>query len=270
MRARALLVEAFATPPHRGNPAAVHILDSTLPAAAMQAQAARHGLPATVFVRPAGEAFALRWFSPAAELAFCGHGTLAAAHALWETAHAAGGGEVRFTTARGPLSATSVDGWIGVDLPAEPATAQAPPDGLLAALGTTAVWTGRNALDWLVEVASEGQVRALAPDLTALAAIDARGVIVTARSGTGGADVVSRFFAPRVGIPEDAVTGSAHCCLAPYWAPRLGRRTLVGVQASARGGLLRMQPHGARVVLSGQARTVGVLGSAGAGQPPET
>jgi PhzF family phenazine biosynthesis protein len=251
-----LHVDAFADAPFRGNPAAVCLLHAARPAAFMQALAAELNLPATAFVHRAGDGFAVRWFSPAAELALCGHGTLASAHALWETGRLAPTAAARFATRSGELSATRGDGWIALDLPAEPATAVAPPAGLLEALGVQARWVGRNRLDYVVEVADEAAVRAVAPDLVALGAIETRGVIVTARASTAGVDFVSRFFAPRVGIPEDAVTGSAHCCLAPLWSARLGAPRLTGGQVSARGGIVRTELAGDRVVLSGQAVTV--------------
>ena len=251
-----LHVDAFADAPFTGNPAAVCLLERAQSTDWMQALAAELNLPATVFVVDAGDGHDLRWFSPLAELALCGHGTLAAAHALWQTARLAATDSARFATRSGPLSATSREGWIAIDLPAEVATASAPPVGLLDALGAKARWVGRNRLDYVIEIDDEPALRTLAPDLGALAAIETRGVIVTARASTPGIDFVSRFFAPRVGIPEDSVTGSAHCCLAPLWASRLGTSRLTARQLSARGGLVRASVEGARVVLSGQAVTV--------------
>lgn len=251
-----LHVDAFADAPFRGNPAAVCLLDGARSTDWMQALAAELNLPATVFVEGARGEFGLRWFSPAAELALCGHGTLAAAHALWETSRLSPEAPARFATRSGGLSAVSRDGWIALDMPAEVATAATPPVGLLDALGVKARWVGRNRLDYVVEVDEEAAVRALAPDLGALAAIETRGVIVTARASTSGVDFVSRFFAPRAGIPEDSVTGSAHCCLAPLWASRLGTSRLIARQLSARGGLVRAEVEADRVVLSGQAITV--------------
>lgn len=251
-----LQVDAFADAPFRGNPAAVCLLDAPRSADWMQALAAELNLPATVFVEDGREAFGLRWFSPTAELALCGHGTLAAAHVLWETARCSRAQPARFTTRGGALSASWRDGWIALDMSAELTTATPPPVGLLDALGVKARWTGRNRLDYLVEVDDEAAVRALAPDLGALAAVDTRGVIVTARAATRGVDFVSRFFAPRAGIAEDSVTGSAHCCLAPFWAARLGTSRLTARQLSPRGGLVRAELAADRVILSGQAVTV--------------
>lgn len=256
MSVEILHVDAFADAPFRGNPAAVCLLEADRPRAFMQAVAAELGLPATAFVREAADGFALAWFSPTTELSLCGHGTLATAHALWDTDRLAPSATARFETRSGTLSAVRRDGWISIDLPAEPATATSPPAGLLDALGVKARWVGRNRLDYVVEVDDEGAVRAVAPDQRALTAIDTRGVIVTARASTPGVDFVSRFFAPRFGIPEDAVTGSAHCCLAPLWCGRLGAARLTGVQLSPRTGVVRTEVLGDRVVLSGQAVTM--------------
>lgn len=251
-----LHVDAFAEAPFRGNPAAVCLLDRPRSAAFMQALAAELNLPATVFVEGAPKTFALRWFSPTAELALCGHGTVAAAHALWETARLSPSAPARFATRSGPLSATARDGWIALDMAPDVATTTAPPVGLLDALGVKARWVGRNRLDYVVEVDDEATVRALQPDLAALAAVDTRGVSVTARASSDGVDFVSRFFAPRVGISEDAVTGSAHCSLAPLWAARLRTSRLIAHQLSARGGVVRAEVAADRVILSGQAVTV--------------
>ncbi|HEY7517813.1 MAG TPA: PhzF family phenazine biosynthesis protein [Methylomirabilota bacterium] len=251
-----LHVDAFADGPFRGNPAAVCLLDGARPPAWMQSVAAELNLPATVFVEAARAPFGLRWFSPVAELALCGHGTLAAAHALWDTARLPPGAAARFAARSGELAAVSRDGWIALQMPAEIAAAAAPAVGLLDAIGVKARWVGRNRLDYVIEVDDEAMVRAVVPDLVALAAIETRGVIVTARAATDGVDFVSRFFAPRAGIPEDAVTGSAHCCLAPLWASRLGRSRLTARQLSARGGVVRAEVDADRVILSGQAVTI--------------
>ena len=143
-----------------------------------------------------------------------------------------------------------------LDLPAEPPEPAPMPAGLAEALGVRILFAGRNRFDWLVEVDSEATVRGLSPDMALLGAIHARGVIVTSRSGTDDADFVSRFFAPAVGIPEDPVCGSAHCCLGPFWAGRLGKEELVGHQVSARGGVIRVRPMGPRIEIGGQAVTV--------------
>jgi PhzF family phenazine biosynthesis protein len=251
-----LHVDAFADAPFRGNPAAVCILDGERPTEWLHAVAGELNLPATAFVQADGDGFALRWFSPATELALCGHGTLATAHALWETGRLGLSTPARFATRSGVLTAVRRDGWIAVDLPAEPPTTTSPPGGLLEALGVKARWVGRNRLDYVVEVDDEAAVRAVAPDLGALAVVDTRGVIVTAAASTPGFDFVSRFFAPRVGIPEDSVTGSAHCCLAPLWGQRLGRSRLTALQVSLRTGVVRVETDGDRVMLGGRAVTL--------------
>jgi PhzF family phenazine biosynthesis protein len=244
-----LHVDAFTEVPFRGNPAAVCLVDGDPDAPWMQMLAAELALPATAFVRPTGDGFALRWFSPTAELALCGHGTLATAHALWETARLPASAPARFATQAGALLATRHGQWIAIDMPAEPATPSVAPPALLDSLGVKPRAVARNRLDYLVEVDDEAAVRALAPDLHTLATVETRGVIVTAPATTAGFDFVSRFFAPRVGIPEDAVTGSAHCCLAPLWSARLRRAAVTGLQLSARGGVVRAVVKGARVRL---------------------
>jgi PhzF family phenazine biosynthesis protein len=253
-----LHIDAFATEPFRGNPAAVCLLPAPREPAWMQAMAAELNLPATAFVTGAVDgAHRLRWFSPLSELTFCGHGTLATAHALWETGRLAADSTARFTTAAGALTAVRSGAWIEMDFPAAPAAAEPNvPAGLIAALGAKPRWVGRNRHDILAELDDEAAVSALAPDFVALAALPIRGIMVTAPSAASGADFVSRFFAPSVGIPEDAVTGSAHCCLGPFWMARLGRAALVGRQLSARGGVVRVTVTGERVTLAGQAVTV--------------
>ena len=252
-----LHVDAFATQPFAGNPAGVCLLPAPREAAWMQAIAAELSLPATAFVTPVADgAWPLRWFSPAVELTLCGHGTLAAAHVLWETGRLARDATARFATAAGTLAAVSEGGWIAMDFPAEPATETRAPVGLADALGVKPRWVGRNRLDYVVEVDDAPTLGAIAPDFRALTAIETRGVIVTARADSPEFDFVSRFFAPRVGLPEDAVTGSAHCCLGPLWGARLGRRELAGRQMSARGGVVRVAVAGERVKLAGQAVTV--------------
>jgi len=251
-----LQVDAFTDTPFAGNPAAVCLLDAPREDGWLQAVGAEMNLPETAFVRPLADGFELRWFTPSVEVALCGHATLAAAHVLWETKRLAPDAVARFHTKSGVLTAARRAGWIELDFPAEPAGAEEAPAALTGSLGAAAKWTGRNRFDWLVEVESAAVVRGLAPDLARLATVQTRGVIVTALADDGRADFVSRFFAPRAGIPEDPVTGSAHCCLGPYWAPRLGRAELMGYQASPRGGLVRVRLAGDRVILGGHAVTV--------------
>lgn len=247
-------VDAFAQRPFAGNPAAVCLLDAPAAEAWMQSVAAEMNLSETAFLHPVEDGWRLRWFTPVVEVDLCGHATLASAHVLWEEGRLAPDEPARFHTASGPLTAERDGDRIRMDFPAVAETAADTPDGLAAALGTRPAYVGRSRLDLLVEVEDEAALRALAPDFRALARIDARGVICTAR-GQGGHDFVSRFFAPRVGIDEDPVTGSAHCVLAPYWAAKLGRRALVGWQASRRGGEVRVEARGERVTLAGRAVT---------------
>ena len=249
-------VDAFTDVPFRGNPAVVVLLDGERDATWRQDVARELNQPATAFVSPSGDGFDLSWFTGTTELVLCGHGTLAAAHVLWETGRLASSDEARFRTKSGVLGAGRDGALIELDFPSEPVRLAAPPPALLEALGVTAKAVGRNRLDWLVEVESEQAVLEIAPDLRRLSTVDTRGAIVTSRASTTGYDVVSRFFAPRAGIDEDAVTGSAHCALAPYWAEQIRRSELVGYQASARGGVVRMRPDGDRVKLAGRALTI--------------
>lgn len=249
-------VDAFTAVPYRGNPAAVCMLASPRDAAWMQAVAAEMNLAETAFLAPRADGFDLRWFTPTVEVDLCGHATLASAHALWDTGVLPPGAAARFATRSGWLTCERRGGWIEMDFPEERAAPVDAPAGLAAALGAAPRWVGRNRFDYLVEVESAAAVRALVPDQAALAAVECRGVIVTAPADTPGHDFVSRFFAPRAGIPEDPVTGSAHCCLGPFWSERLGTPEVVGYQASARGGVVRVRPRGPRVTLAGQAVTV--------------
>ncbi|MBL8726962.1 MAG: PhzF family phenazine biosynthesis protein [Planctomycetes bacterium] len=249
-------VDAFADRAFTGNPAAVCLLTASRPARWMQAVAAEMSLSETAFVRPTARGFSLRWFTPRTEVDLCGHATLATAHVLWEEGIAAAAGRLRFQTRSGVLTAGRHGAGVELDFPARVATACRPPAGLLGALGVKPRAVARNQDDLLVELASAAQVRAVAPDLATLAQLPVRGVIVTARAADRRHDFVSRFFAPRVGVDEDPVTGSAHCALAPYWAAKLGRAALRGHQASARGGTVEVELRGDRVLLRGGAVTV--------------
>lgn len=250
---RLLQIDAFTAQAFRGNPAAVCLLDSERDSEWMQNVAAEMNLAETAFLlrRDDGD-YSLRWFTPAIEVALCGHATLASAHALYEE-H--GLTSARFHTQSGVLTAERIENTIELDFPAileERVDAQ---EGLLESLGITApVYVGRNKFDYLVEISSEAEVRALDPDHSRLRKISARGVIVTSRSREF--DFVSRFFAPGSGIDEDPVTGSAHCCLAPYWAAKLGKESMIAYQASPRGGIVRVRLAGDRVKLTGEAVTV--------------
>lgn len=255
-------VDAFTDRAFAGNPAAVCVLsdEPERQDAWLQSIAGELNLSETAFLRRANSGWKLRWFTPSVEVDLCGHATLASAHVLWEAGFAAPGTTLAFETKSGRLCAAKrADGGIELDFPAEEASASAPPSDLLAALGVeSARYTGRNRLDHLVKARDERAVRALAPDFRRLAAAcgPARGVIVTAESDRPEWDFVSRYFAPAAGIDEDPVTGSAHCCLGPFWAQRLGKKELSGYQASARGGTVAVRVGDGRVFLGGRAVTV--------------
>jgi PhzF family phenazine biosynthesis protein len=255
-------VDSFTAEPFRGNPAGVVLLETARDESWMRAVARETNLSETSFLHPEEEAWRLRWFTPTIEVPLCGHGTLAAAHVLWESGQLAASREARFRTASGELVARRVSGWVEMDFPAFPDTTKGVPENVRAAVGLpvrNAVTVSREALGeptCLVELGSEREVRELRPDLSSLRVPGAPGLLVTARSETAGADFVSRYFVPSAGIDEDPVTGSAHCCLAPYWAERLGRQELIGYQASARGGYVRVRLEGRRVALGGQAVTI--------------
>ena len=250
------IVDSFADAPFSGNPAAVCMLPGPRSDSWYQALGAEMQQAATAFIGRQEGDWSLRWFTATTELQLCGHGTLAAAHFLWESGRLQRTTDARFHSRSGMLTAASDGDWIVLDFPKTPSAEVAQPQGLAEAIGCTPLWVGRSKFDVLVRVATAEMVRSLSPDLTRLASIDARGVIVTAEGDTRGVDFVSRFFAPRVGVPEDPVTGSAHCALTPYWAGRLGRESMTGHQASPRGGMVRVELKGDRVLLAGKARTV--------------
>src|SRR5881409_3459641 len=250
MGLRIVQVDAFTDRAFGGNPAAVCVLPEPRDAAWMQAVVREMNLSETAFLRLDGDRYRLRWFTPAVEVDLCGHATLASAHVLWQDGHAPPGEEARFRTKSGLLTARRRDGWIELDFPATLAA----PAGLAEALGLqkTPRWVGRSRFDYLIEVDSEDTIRALKPDFPALERVEARGTIVTSRAATPGYDFVSRFFAPRTGVPEDPVTGSAHCALAPFWSERLKKTEMIAYQASPRGGVVRVSLGGERVKLGGR------------------
>lgn len=250
------VVDAFTDRPLAGNPAAVLVLEDPYPEVWAQGVAAEFNLSETAFARRVREEeaeFELRWFTPVAEIDLCGHATLATAHTLAELDEPA---PYRFTTRSGILTVEHRDGRLWMDFPARPATAAPTPHGLADALGARPLWAGIGGNnDLLVELADEYTVRSLDPDPEAIRALPARGVIVTAR-GEGNHDVVSRFFAPSMGVPEDPVTGAAHTVVAPFWAERLGRTEFLAHQASRRGGDLHLRLRGNRILIGGDAVTV--------------
>jgi PhzF family phenazine biosynthesis protein len=249
-------VDAFADRAFSGNPAAVLVLPGAAEDGWMQSVASEMNLSETAFVHPEQDGFRLRWFTPRLEVDLCGHATLAAAHVLWENGAVNAQSPLRFHTRSGVLTASRQGPWIELDFPAEFEEYCAAPSELTEALGVAMHYVGKNRFDYLIEVESETVVRQIEPDLTLLESISARGFIITSRSDDGEYDFVSRFFAPGAGVREDPVTGSAHCCLAPFWATRLGRDEMVGYQASTRGGIVRVRVDGDRVVLGGKAVTV--------------
>jgi len=257
MGLRIIQVDAFTDRPFAGNPAAVCILPTAAEPAWMQNVAREMNLAETAFVVPRNGEYDLRWFTPAVEVDLCGHATLASAHVLWEDGLLKTTAQARFHTKSGLLTADRRDSWIELDFPTTIASPAQPPPSLIDALGVKPQFVGRSRFDYLVEVDSESTVRRLEPDLNALARVDARGVIVTSLADKKSEyDFVSRFFAPQSGVPEDPVTGSAHCALTPYWSAKLGKQELVAYQASARGGVVRVRLNGERVRLGGQAVTV--------------
>ncbi len=249
-------VDAFTNTPFTGNPAAVCILPEARDDRWMQNIASEMNLSETAFLVRQPDGFSLRWFTPAVEVDLCGHATLASAHVLWESGHLKPDEQARFHTRSGLLTAERQGEWIELNFPATPVEPAETPDNLLQALGVPALYVGKNRFDYLVELDSEEAVRRVQPDFSLLLTVPARGVMVTSRASTSGYDFVSRFFGPRVGVNEDPVTGSAHCCLAPYWSRKLGKDALLGYQASARGGTVRVRVDGGRVRLGGQAVTV--------------
>jgi PhzF family phenazine biosynthesis protein len=257
------VVDAFTDRPFAGNPAAVCVLTGPAGPGWMQRVAMEMNLSETAFPRPLDDAdadFELRWFTPKVEVALCGHATLASAHVLYETGAVPVDRPIRFRTLRsGILTVRREGGLLAMDFPACPPDEADAPRGLAEALGAQPSWIGRNVQnDILAVLGDAATVRALAPDVSALAAIDARGICVTAAESDAGAehDFVSRFFAPAVGVPEDPVTGSAHCMLTPFWTERLGRTEMRAHQASPRGGDIRVTARGDRVILLGDAVTV--------------
>ena len=250
------IVDAFATGPFTGNPAAVCIVEQEKSAQWMQQVAAEMNLSETAFVSrnlQTGRGWTLRWFTPTTEVNLCGHATLAAAHVLWHSGQETES-VVEFHTRSGLLSASRTHDGITLDFPSDsPQEMESAPSLLIDALGERPAWVGQGREDWLVVFDSAEQVRRLQPDLRLLASLPMRGLIVTAPGDEPDLNMVSRFFAPSVGINEDPVTGSAHCLLAVYWGQRLGKTRLRALQASARTGLLNLTLQGDRVHLSGQA-----------------
>jgi len=253
-------VDAFTSQPFAGNPAAVCLLPEPQTDQWLQLVAQEMNLSETAFLTPQAEGFSLRWFTPTVEVDLCGHATLASAHVLWSEGVLAGDLPAQFYTRSGLLTATRQADWIELNFPLTACKPDTAPLGLLTALGisdpTAVKFVGKTKFDYLVEVASAAIVQHLTPDFPRLGTLPVRGVIVTSQAHNKDYDFVSRFFAPGSGIDEDPVTGSAHCALAPFWGERLDKTTLVGYQVSSRGGIVRVQVLGDRVLLAGQAVTI--------------
>jgi PhzF family phenazine biosynthesis protein len=246
-------VDAFTDRPFKGNPAAVCLLDREREESWMQSVAAEMNLSETAFVRRIGDGFQLRWFTPKVEVDLCGHATLASAFALWNAGITRADELIRFHTRSGVLTASRDADLISLDFPSMPVEPAQPPPGLFGALEIKPTFVGRTRLGSYLVVSSADAVRSLRPDFGKLAEIPSHGFIVTAQSDDPRFDFISRYFAPAAGIDEDPVTGSAHCCLGPYWSHPLNKTELVGYQASARGGAVHVRLNGERVTLGGKA-----------------
>lgn len=251
-------VDAFTSEPFAGNPAAVCVVEKALEDDLMQAIANEMNLSETAFVRKREDGvWHLRWFTPVAEVDLCGHATLATSHILFEKNFATSDEPIQFDTLSGRLTVSrEATGLLVMDFPSEPATLGFPDELIDNALNMDCLRHAANRMDALAEVADEKTLRGLRPDMSAIAALDVRGLIVTAPADDPDLDFVSRFFAPQCGVPEDPVTGSAHCCLAPWWSGRLGKTRMKARQLSSRGGEVDVELVGDRVLLRGHAVTV--------------
>lgn len=250
-------VDAFADKPFAGNPAAVCLLSERRDATWMQLVAREMNLSETAFLVKRDQGFDLRWFTPTVEVDLCGHATLASAHVLWEEGQLRPDETASFHTKSGVLTAKKRGAWIEMDFPATPAQRDGVSrEAVESALGIGVKNVGLTHFDYFAEVETEDAVRSLRPDFAKIGRFGVRGLIVTSVASSSNYDFVSRFFAPGAGIDEDPVTGSAYCCLGPFWKERLGRDDLIGYQASARGGFVRTRCEGDRVLISGQAVTV--------------
>jgi PhzF family phenazine biosynthesis protein len=249
-------VDAFSEKPFTGNPAAVCLLEEEKDDNWLRNMAVEMNLSETAYLWKLENGYRLRWFTPTTEVDLCGHATLASAHILWETGCIEINDLAEFSTLSGTLKAEKKGDWIELDFPAELEEFTEIPPELSQALKASPEYYGKNRMDGLVLLKSEEEVLNLRPDFEALRKIEVRGIIVTAPSSSKDYDFVSRFFAPRFGIEEDPVTGSAHCCLGPFWGKRLKKKELIARQLSPRGGVVRMSLKENRVVLAGKAVTI--------------
>lgn len=249
-------VDAFTNAPFAGNPAAVCILPGPQDEDWMQKVAREMNLSETAFLLKQEDGYSLRWFTPAVEVDLCGHATLASAHVLWSEGHVSPSQSIQFHTRSGVLTAQQQGNWIELNFPALSSKDAKILPGLIKALNVPIREVYETSIGFLVEVDSEKCVRVVQPKFELLCALPAQGVIVTSRGDQSGYDFVSRYFAPAVGIDEDPVTGSAHCCLGPFWRDRLHKTEFLAYQASERGGEVKVRCEGDRVILGGQAITV--------------
>jgi len=250
MKIKQYQVDAFATRLFEGNPAAVCPLESWLDDGLLQAIAQENNLSETAFFVPGARGFELRWLTPVDEVDLCGHATLATAHVIFETLGYKGP-VIPFQTRSGELVVKKQGSSLQMDFPAQPPAPCGVPKNLVRGLGGRQPVEVLAAADYMAVFGGEADIHAIEPDHTLLSTLDLRGVIVTAPGDE--VDFVSRFFAPQLGVPEDPVTGSAHCELTPYWAGRLGKMTLSARQVSKRGGGLVCELSGERVLISGSA-----------------
>ncbi len=250
-------VDSFTDVPFRGNPAGVCLLSAEKTDDWLQSVASEMNLSETAFLQKTPDnSYNLRYFTPTTEVPLCGHATLASAHILFSEKHVDANQQITFQTGGGTLRASKNGELIELDFPLIPPEHADPPPALVEALGVVPKAVAKNSWDYLIEVGSEEELRRLHPDFDALRQLPTRSVMVTSRSATPDYDFVSRYFAPSVGIPEDPVTGSAHCTLAPYWAERLGKMDFKAYQASPRGGEVFARIQDDRVILGGKAVTI--------------
>ncbi|MCL4243578.1 MAG: PhzF family phenazine biosynthesis protein [Candidatus Dadabacteria bacterium] len=249
-------VDAFTDKPFSGNPAAVCIMTGPAGTHWMQGLAAEMNLSETAFLYREDEGFRLRWFTPTTEVRLCGHATLASAHVLWEAGYLAPNETAVFHTLSGRLTAKKNDGLLSIDLPADAPVEVEAPKALIDAFGIEPLYVGKGDFGYIVEAASEEEVRNLAPDFALLRTLPVTGMMVTSAASSEGFDYIARAFAPGSGIDEDPVTGAAHCCMGAYWTKKLGKPELRAYQASQRGGVVGVRIEGERAILSGAAVTV--------------
>jgi len=253
-------VDAFTEVPFKGNPAAVCIIEDDHSDQWMLQVAAEMNLSETAFIRKQPDGYGLKWFTPKKEVSLCGHATLATAHILWEEGLINPAEGIELQTLSGKLTANRNGKVIILDFPSRKVSPTGNNNSINQSIGDDPIFTNKfiteNGTIYLLEYGDEEIVRGLHPNFNELLKTDARSVIVTSRSNSNEYDFISRYFAPAVGINEDPVTGSSHCCLAPYWAEKLGKVVLTGYQASLRGGFVQCKHMGNRVQIGGKAVTI--------------